>query len=246
MNCRSDILGSTQHLCKPYWPLLRGTLTTDDTRSVLPDERGKAFRALYPVGINNDAAKVLQAMVDFTLVIDYHCRGIAPIPDLRVFIERRNAIQHSLMSLSTGDELPYGEVNSVCLYESIRLSAIIYSVAVTFPLPPLSGLFRKLAGSLRETLENSKLDPCWQIWPGTLLWTLILGGISAFETTERAWYVQNLAALSKMLNLTEWKDAAEEVEKYLWLESTCDAGGSILWDEVKIERALEGDGIIQF
>jgi len=246
VNSRSDILGSTQHLCRPYWPLLSRTTTTDDTRIVLSEGLGRAFRSLCRFGINSDAANVLQSMVDLTLIIDSHCRGISPIPDLRDFIEKRNAIQHSLMSLSTGDELPYGEISSVCLYESIRFAAIIYSVAVTFPLPPLSGIFRKLASSLRKILENSKLDPCWQVWPKALLWTLILGGISAFETTDRVWYVQNLATLSRVLNLTEWEDAAEEVGNYLWLGSACDAGGRSLWDEVENKRVVEGDGTEQF
>jgi hypothetical protein len=179
-------------------------------------------------------------MVGLTLIIDSHCRGIIPISDLTVFIEKRNAIQHSLMSLSTGDELEYGEISSVCLYESIRHAAIIYSVAVIFPLPPVSGIFRKLAGSLRDILEKSKLDPCWRLFPETLLWMLILGGIAASETTDRPWYVRKLAALSRVLNLTEWKDVAEEAENYLWLESACDAGGSSLWNEVENERLLDG------
>jgi hypothetical protein len=201
---------------------------------------------LVPLGINNDAANVFQSMVDLTLVIDSHCRGINPITDFKVFIEKRNAIQHSLMSLPTGDELEDGEISSVCLYESIRHTAIIYSVAVTFPLPPVSGIFRKLAGSLKDILEKSKLDPCWLLCPKTLLWMLILGGIAASETTDRAWYVQNLAALSIALNLTEWKDVAEEAENYLWLESACDAGGSSLWNEVKNEMLLNGGDATEF
>jgi hypothetical protein len=155
------------------------------------------------------------------------------------------------MSLPTGDELEYGEVSSVCLYESIRHAAIIYSVAVTFPLPPISGIFRKLAGKLKDILENSKLDPCWQLCPKTLLWILILGGIAASETKDRRWYVWNLATLSSAMNLTEWEDVAEEVENHLWLESACDNGGRSLWNEVKnegllVEMALENSQASEF
>lgn len=245
LNSRSDILGSTQHMRKPHWPLLRRAITTDDAHSVSPRNLGQAFQTLVSFGININAANVLQSMVDLTFNIESHCRGINLISDLKVFIEKRNAIQHSLMSLPTGDELEYGEISSVCLYESIRHAAIIYSVAVTFPLPPVSGIFRKLAGSLKDILEKSKLDPCWQLYPKTLLWMLILGGIAASETTHRAWYVRNLAALSSALDLTEWKDIAEEAENYLWLESACDAGGSSLWDEVKNERLLDGGDVTE-
>ena len=232
-------------MCKPYWPLLRRAIANDAPNSVLPRNLGQAFQTLVSFGININAANVLQSMVDLTFIIDSHCRGINPISDLKVFIEKRNAIQHSLMSLPTGDELECGEISSVCLHESIRHAAIIYSVAVTFPLPPVSGIFRKLAGRLKDILEKSKLDPCWQLYPKTLLWMLILGGIAALETTDRAWYVRNLAALSSALNLAEWKDVAEEAENYLWLESACDAGGSSLWDEVTNERLLDGVDITE-
>jgi hypothetical protein len=47
------------------------------------------------------------------------------------------------------------------------------------------------------------------------------------------------------LDLTEWKDIAEEAENYLWLESACDAGGSSLWDEVKNERLLDGGDVTE-
>jgi hypothetical protein len=239
----SDILGSTQHLSKPYWPLLRRTISTDETPIVSPRKLGKGFEALASFGINNDAANVLHSMVDLTIIIDSHCRGIKPILDLNVFAEKRNAIQHRLMSLSTGDELEDGEICSVCLYESIRHAAVIYSIAVTFPLPPISGIFRKLARRLKDIMETSKFDPCWQLCPNTLLWMLILGGIAASETLDRTWYVRNLAALSGALNFTEWKDVAEEVENYLWLESACDAGGRSLWNEVINDRLLDGHDI---
>ncbi|PMD48019.1 hypothetical protein L207DRAFT_505123, partial [Hyaloscypha variabilis F] len=232
----SDILGATQHLSKPYWPLLRRTEVTDDPHNFPPGKLGQGFEKLLLFGINKDMANVLHSMVELTHIIDFHCRGVTSILDLGLFIEQRNTLQHSLMSLATGDELKYGEISSVCLYESIRHTAIIFSIAVTFPMPPISGIFGKVAGELRDILEKSKLDPCWQLCPKTLLWMLILGGIAASGTSDRAWYVRNLVALSEALNLTEWEDAALETENYLWLESACDAGGNSLWNEVKSAR----------
>jgi hypothetical protein len=209
---------------------------TDDPHNFPPGKLGQGFEKLLSFGINKDMANVLHSMVELTHIIDFHCRGVTSILDLGLFIEQRNTLQHSLMSLATGDELKYGEISSVCLYESIRHTAIIFSIAVTFPMPPISGIFRKVAGELRDILEKSKLDPCWQLCPKTLLWMLILGGIAASGTSDRAWYVRNLVALSEASNLTEWEDAALETENYLWLESACDAGGNSLWNEVKSAR----------
>ncbi len=238
---RSDILGATQSLSKPHFPVL------DKVKSLPPVEidevlrlrlrrLGKGFEDLEGFGVSEMASIVLQKMVDHTIVIDSHCRGATSIPDTGTFMYRRNALQHSLMSLPPGDDLDVGEASSACLYESIRLATIIYSVAVTFPLPILTGIFRRLTIALRETVDNSRLDPCWQLYPKVQLWVLILGGVAASRTDERTWYVQRIAAVTRALNLLEWDDVVEEIEKYLWLDSVCDPGGRNLWMEVISER----------
>ena len=177
-------------------------------------------------------ASVLQSMVDLTIIIDCHNQGTKPIKDFTPLIDRRNSAQHSLMSLPTGAELLDGEVTSIVLYESIRQVAIIYSAAVTFPLPAMSGHFHKLAAILQPHLETSKFDSCWRHCPKILLWILVLGGIAASDTPERAWFVNSVAMVAKMLKLGTWKQVTEIMEGFLWLDSACDAGGRLLWAEV--------------
>ena len=185
-------------------------------------------------------ATVLQSMVDLTIIIDCHCRGTKPIREFTPFIDRRNSVQHSLMSLPSGDELlvPEDKVKSIALYESIRHAALIYSAAVTFPLPALSGHFHKLAATLQQLLEASKFDSCWRHYPKTLLWILILGGIAASDTKERDWFVRSISIVAKILKIGTWEEVAEIVESFLWLESACGPGGRILWAEVTRGRLL--------
>ena len=207
----------------------------------LAASRGRGFQDLLALGINDSAAAVFQAMNDITIVIDHHCRGIRPIVEIVDLIDTRNAIQHILMSLPKGDELEYGQIISVCLYESIRYTAIIYSAAVTFPLPPSTGIFRIATTRLQNILDESKYDPCWQLCPDVLLWILVLGGIAS-SGIERAWFVQNLAAVSTALNLSDWDQVTEKLENYLWLESACDGGGQLLWAEVLADKTSAGEG----
>ncbi|KAL5322824.1 hypothetical protein ACEPPN_010803 [Leptodophora sp. 'Broadleaf-Isolate-01'] len=240
----SDVLGATQNLSKPHFPLLLAArdlppLEIDRVLRFPLMKLGQAFESLSAFGVNERALRVLQTMVDLSMIIDGHTRGAKPIKDMASFILRRNAVQHSLTSLPSGEELEVGEVSSVCLYESIRHAAMIYSVAVTFPLPPLTGVFGKLSLALKGIMETSKFDPCWQLSPKTLLWILTLGGIAASGTDERAWYVQNLEAVSGALKLSDWRYVVVNIEEYLWLESACDNGGRSLWDEVLNDRFLQ-------
>ena len=165
-------------------------------------------------------------------MIEFHCRGIRPIHDMALFANQKNCAQYRLMSLRSAVELKPGEVSSASLYEAIRLTAIIYSTAVTFPIPPVQGLFHKITHWLKAVVEESELDPCWQLYPKTLLWILILGGIAAFNTPERVWYVQKLKAISSLLECSLWEAVVDELRSYLWLDSACEAGGRVLWEEV--------------
>ena len=175
-------------------------------------------------------------MADLTLIIDNHCRGIISIPSITVLIDQRNTVQHNLLSLPTGAELEASEVRFTALYDSICHTAIIYSAAVIFPLPPLTGILRRFATVLKTIMKESQSDPDWRHCPKTLIWMLVLGGIAATDTPERKWYVQNLAAVSAALKIEEWEDVEEELGAYLWLQSACDAGGQLLWVEVVDER----------
>jgi len=228
ITCSSDVLGATQNISKPHFPLLLAAkdlpvLEIDRMLRLPLRKLGQAFESLNPFGINESTLRVIRSMVEVSMIIDGHTRGVRPITDMAAFVLRRNTSQHNMMSLASGEELGVGEVSSKCLYESIRHAVMIYSVAVTFPLPPLTGVFGKLATALKNIMETSKFDPCWQLCPKALLWILVLGGIAASNTENRAWYVQNVEAVSGAL----------------WLESACDNGGRILWDEVINDRLLQ-------
>ena len=204
-------------------------------------EIGRGFKDLLGFGVTDSAAKVFHEMLVLTVVIDRHCRGITPIAEIVDLVDTRNAIQHSLMSLPTGDELDYGQITSVCLYEAIRHSAIIYSAAVIFPLPASTGIFGMAATRLQHILDESKSNPCWQLCPDALLWILVLGGVASFGTLERFWFVQNLTAVSASLNLSLWEQVLEKLDNYLWLDSACGSGGRLLWTEVMADRTLLGE-----
>jgi hypothetical protein len=239
----SDVLGATQQLQRPHWPLLDrtlkfGTFEIDESVRYPLTKLGTSFSELQYFGINTEMAGVLESMVTLTIIIDCHCRGTKPIHDFTSLIDRRNYVQHSLMSLPPGAELDEDEVTSVCLYEAIRHTAFIYSAAVTFPIPALGGHFHKLAELVQPLLEASKFDSCWRHCPQTLLWILVLGGIAASDTKEREWFVRSIAVVAKLLKIGTWEQVVEVMQGFLWLDSACDAGGRVLWAEATSGRLL--------
>ncbi|KUJ19512.1 uncharacterized protein LY89DRAFT_780437 [Mollisia scopiformis] len=237
----SDILGATQSLKKPHWPLLNRTLTVDDIYIPeilkVPLKRlGEGFQELVPSAITDQFLSAIGAIVNLTVMIDCHCQGTKPIVDLAQYIDRRNAVQHQLLSLPFGEELVSGEIRSTSIYESIRLATLIYSAAVTFPLPALTGIFHQLASTLRTVLEKSRADPHWRYSSKALVWILALGGITAAGSNDRSWYAQNLSTVSSAMKISTWNELSMELERFLWLRSACDSAGQALWMEVKSLR----------
>lgn len=194
---------------------------------------GQGFLGLMAFGITNQSLSAIQTIVDFTAIIDCHCRGVKLIKDPTQFIDKRNAVQHQLISLPSGEELTEGLIGSPHIYECVRLAMMIYSAAVTFPLPPITGIFHRLAYLLRNVLEKSRAEPHWRSSSRPLLWILVMGGIAAFGTIERSWYVRSLAAVLSAMKLSAWKQVSDEMGHYLWLESACDSAGRLLWIEVQ-------------
>jgi len=235
----SDILGATQTLTRPHWQLLSRGLKfppvelNESVRHPLP-LLASQFPPLLHFGITPSLLRVLHEMANVTVLIDCHTRGTIPIRNFTAFIDRRNSLQHRLMSLPSSQDLPDQEVTSPLLYEAIRSTAILYSGAVTFPLPPLSGHFQRLVQILKPLLEGSKFDIYWRHYPETLLWILVLGGIAAtgMRTGERDWFVRNIVIVAKILELSKWEQIVDVLEGFLWLDSACEAGGRILWAEV--------------
>jgi hypothetical protein len=199
-----------------------------------PSSLGHGFLELDPSSMTHDALDVLRVMCDITIDIESYCQGATATSDLTRLIDKRNRTQHMLLSLPTYEELSPCQVSSPCFYESIRLTSLIYSLAVIFPLPPIRSTHQKLAILLKSVLALPSVERYWKEFPFLLLWCLTLGGIAASSTECRNWYVQNLMALSAERRLYAWQDVTNEMRRYLWLESACDVGGRELWMEVRL------------
>ena len=66
-----------------------------------------------------------------------------------------------------------------------------------------------------------------------LLWFLAVGGVSAFGTPERKWFVGQIAALVQDFNLQGYRQFRECLRRVIWHELQDDPTHRVLWEEVK-------------
>lgn len=200
------------------------------------------FVELYRVGCSEEYLAILQAIRVHLLLLDRHMRGLLPNPDLRQLSDRRNLIQHRLMSLR-----PASRRDGVCvnLAEACRLSTIILSVGVIFPLSGNEAPFSTLANMLRAELEScGALAMLSELQYTTILiWILTLGGIAATQTPLRVWFVDKLGTIPTT-SPTRWMEVKTRLHTMLWLSGACDYAGERLWKEVemlKLSRLRGGE-----
>jgi hypothetical protein len=176
---------------------------------------------------------VLQDMCDYTLIVVDYCDGRLKPQSLSVLADRRNHVQHSLMSLpaDSGSGEPFQAEDP--LYELSRLAAIIYSLLVIFPLPPRTAPFAELALRVKAQFSASNMAESWGRAPELLLWIVFMGAVASVNLPERSWYVSVLDRLTRRKRITTWNDLYDVLQGFLWLGSTSNSDGQALWKEIE-------------
>jgi hypothetical protein len=148
------------------------------------------------------------------------------------------AVQHRLVSLPPDNEviiepsiLSLSELN---IYECVRLTALIFGVAVVHPIPNPHNVLVELVRRLKISIVglDKEIGNFAMELSGVLLWMMVLGGIASSDKPERPWFVSQLALIVRKLRLVDWGGVEDILESFLWLESACGKSGRELWDEV--------------
>jgi hypothetical protein len=193
---------------------------------------GSKFWNLQDHGMTDTMLQLFDAMGSLTIAIDHYLKGKPDGLTLGEIARTRTGIQKRLLLLPPDEELGIMPLFSPCLYEPCRLTGLIFSIAVVYPVPKTYAMLRSLSLRLKASIEKSEISRSRSSEVQyVLLWILMLGGIAALDKAERPWFVSQLAALVRILEI-DWDGVEEILESFLWLESACGSGGRLLWSEV--------------
>jgi len=192
--------------------------------------------------VGDEYVDTFRDLADYTDTLRAHYEGTIQVLGVKIG-DSRNALQHRLLCLPPGMELndslepnPSDDGNvSPCdllAYEACRLTALIYSVMVTFPLP--RSKYARDCGL--TTLEQvfSAVDPSSQGPDAARLyfWCLIVAGIGAFDHEHRAWFMAQTRKLAQELQVWSWEEAEAILITFAWLKCACSSAGRDFWDQV--------------
>jgi hypothetical protein len=232
-------LAASKNLSQPslaFFPL------SSDYKPALP---GSPFFRSQELRVNlshfQQLADIFSALEGYLAVLERHHASFKDETYLCKLADQRNFIQHCLLSLPPrmGNNEPLTGVH--LFYEAFRLSALIFSFGVVFPMSYDAAPFSTLAILLKTEIQyldmNSQQSlPCTR---NMLAWVLIIGAIgAAAKGSVRAWFVARLKNLALGNGISAWSEIKSILEKVLWLNSACDSAGQQVWAEVGRLRSV--------
>ncbi|KIW94709.1 uncharacterized protein Z519_04686 [Cladophialophora bantiana CBS 173.52] len=223
----ADTFYSFQDMRVPAFPLLAPTsliMSTWSEPSTLQapslQNLTSGFQDLGNIAGFGPLMEVLHNARLITIGLDAYLSGHPSAPSLNRIICARNFMTHDLLSLPLTPPLPdlrpsaahrhdnsSSNMTTLCsplqsLYSLVRLSTMAYTLLVLFPVPTVAGIHGKLAQQLMLALDDCVVMDLWITHSKLLLWSTVLGGIVAKDTSLRPWFAEMIRqARTKTTNL---------------------------------------------
>lgn len=235
-----DMLHCSANATKPLFPSIWDSqfllhALKQALEPLVEDVEGRGFINQVPGGLPSEALGTLQRLSMVDKLLDNFSSKLVSQSDDILLATLGNAVQHELLSLPSWRALDEDDRQGCYLatYEVCRITAILYSNAVIFPMAPNASWLEKLLKQLRLVLETSNMS----LWDhGTLpmlVWSLFIAGMAAFWTRHRSFFVTNLQSTLLMAGLTSWDAVHAVIREFLWRGDACGQGAAILWGLVR-------------
>lgn len=204
-------------------------------------------------------------LADYSKTLQAFCNGQLPHVEVIQILDSRNEITHRVLSLPTGAELAEagdGAANDSnaaertsadgsysCIYDCCRMTAVLYTLTVAFPIRRSQYARNLLVQALMEGLLS--MDPfaidasfggngCGSLF----LWCLVVGGCCAGglePDSLEGWYMDTIVLLSAHYELETWNALKEILRGFAWLDVACDRAAQRFWTAAWERIGVETD-----
>ncbi|KAK3650986.1 hypothetical protein LTR56_006037 [Elasticomyces elasticus] len=151
-----------------------------------------------------------------------------------------NDAHHRVMSL-----LPWTEMTQearsgsyLATYECCRLTSVLYSNAVLFPLPVASGWHVELLERLRVVLQTARMEMWMEDTSSLMIWSSCIASIAAYHTSQADFYTAILRDVLVARGITTYAELREAVSCFLWTDTSCSAAAKEVWRDLGLDPCL--------
>jgi hypothetical protein len=197
---------------------------------------GSSFIESIPGGLPQEAISVLVYLSATDRALsDAHQNQF----DRDVLIAAVSDAHHRLMCLppwpKLSEEARAGSFSAI--YECCRLSAILYSMCVIFPVPVASGWHLDLLGQLHHLHETARMLAWPEDTSALLVWSSLVAAIAAHDTVEWVFFRQLLESVLEKARVRTWREARQIVRKFIWTDAACEAAALLVGQHVSLQEA---------
>lgn len=199
------------------------------------------------MGFEEELVTAFLDLRNFSATLEAYSCDRLPHHMLESLLDSRNIIQHRLLSLPSIHETSspewakiFGQKShqNMLLYESCRMTALLYGIHVVYPIPCSKGPRTRLLKQLKHSLEKIELLPDQPDLIKSFLWCTVLGGIAAADETdanglpEKSWFSAHSMLAGAMLGIRDWRGVRAILQSFAWLGVACDHSGVMYWEDV--------------
>ncbi|KAL4909850.1 hypothetical protein BDW74DRAFT_44791 [Aspergillus multicolor] len=190
------------------------------------------------MGLSPELAFAFQGMKMYTSAIQEYINGEIGGFDPRLICDLRNLVHFHVLALPPANQLHTSQHGP--LYEACRISALIYSTGVLFPIPAVGSPHGRLATLLQQELADTNFYDKSATGGNHnfLVWISAMGSVAASNSLERRWFVQKLAELNSHMSISHWNGLKLILKSILWLDCACDKAGEELWEDISASTML--------
>ncbi|KAF2162931.1 hypothetical protein M409DRAFT_26784 [Zasmidium cellare ATCC 36951] len=235
-----DVLHSSANASKPLFPSIWDAqvfvkVLKPSLQTLAGDVEGRGFVNQVPGGLPADALATFErlSLVD-KLLDDFSAKSVSLSNDI-ILATLGDAVQHELLSLPSWPSLNEDDRHGCYLatYEVCRITAILYSNSVIFPMAPDASWLEKLLKQLRLVLETSNMSMWDDDTLPMLVWSLFIAGMAAFWTRHRSFFVTHLRSTLVLAGVSSLEAVKAMIRVFLWRDDACGHGADMLWDLVR-------------
>jgi hypothetical protein len=203
----------------------------------------ECFSALKYPGYEDAHVRTFLDLGNFSGTLHAYNEGLFRNISISRIADSRNKLTHRTLSLPSAKDLEFSqkiaivsdeEYRNLEVYEACRLTAVLYTIMVVFPLPRSKRARDHLMPRIRGALEcidpySVKEEIC-----GLLFWCLAVAGVAADGYPSRDWFLRRLLPVSSILKIENWSETEKFLEKFAWLRCACSQAGLSFWEEAKV------------
>lgn len=189
--------------------------------------------------LSRDSVEVYWKLRNLSQVKDEACYYQPRDSDIDSYSDTLEYLERQVVAILHSEDLTLSGQNTSIL-RLFATAFILHIYIFMRDLPRGLPFFYVLAGRLRDELEFLDIEALLVPYPEMLLWILIMGGVGAIGSSNKAWFAKVLAESCLALGIRGGNEIAFTLKEFFWSELYRSPVTAPFWNDVARAQGMTG------